>query len=520
MSQSASSQRRLILPYNWFPNANPDALESVLRRLTHSVERAPGGLVFGPPVHESTYRVSHLCDLADMPTLDSRWESVFGRCENWSLTEANIERFRLIADECIAQRDFRYLAWRTMHLDEEEDDFFGRVLSIHRDVLFPAFFAAYPAGRILAFSYQRTAALDGFLSVVNILTRARRVGLDMKKLLKSSGREPMAWVGLHHIVYFPWYAIFLAFAALYPYLHGFVASLRHQGFLIYLFPKGERFSEEEPAGFERTMPGLTMAKSDGVVDESGDVIFRKNPLGRSSTYSVDELQSYITDVVAKTEQTLHRFTDLSRYESTHDFEKDSAGNSVATVDLGFARNTLLTLFTLLRRTVTNTFESDTFDRTMTFYDIVDLHTSLISVNHRRAAREFECFMSRAYADGELMRKISTFPGQVGADLVRGLTQIRTAGSAAIASGILDGWNGGPVARPKRKNGVLTVDYISLDDYEATLLRALRNTKHGYETTEADLLATHTGVLDEDFPDYALLLMLGLLTDSSEYELLH
>ena len=70
----------------------------------------------------------------------------------------------------------------------------------------------------------------------------------------------------------------------------------------------------------------------------------------------------------------------------------------------------------------------------------------------------------------------------------------------------------------RRNGVAINSPLTVGDFEARLLRAFRNTKHGYETRDADLLAMHTGEVDEDFPDYGAALMLGLLVKSEEYAL--
>jgi hypothetical protein len=520
MTGAAPQQnRRVLLPFGWFANPDPAALRAMMLRLTPFVEAAPSGLVIGPPVLKSTYRVHRLCDLSDLPALESRWESLFGIREPMYISDEQVAEFRAAADEHIRNRDFGWFAWRMMHLDEANGDAMDQGLAIHRDVLFPAFFEAYPGGRILAVTYERSTAVDGFLSVVNILNRARRVGFDFNRLLQGSGRDPMEWVGLHHIVYYPWYAVFLAFAVFFPHLHGFVASLQHRALLVYLLPTGERFNDAEPSDFGRTMPGLTMAKVSGVTDDTGDVRFRNNPFGQAKAYSVDVLESYTRAVVENTERMVHCFADLTRYPNQFDCDRDSHGNSIPLVDLGFARNTMLTLFVLLRRTVTNTFESDTFDRMMAFFEIVDFHASLITTDQSRAVDEFKRLLSRDYALGELTRKLQAYPGPIGTDLVLGLRNLRENASKAVVAGILHGCNGATVARPKRsKKGTLTVSNVSLDEYETELLRAARNTKHGYATTDADLLATHTGVIDEDFPDYALALMLGMLVDSNEYTL--
>jgi hypothetical protein len=260
-----------------------------------------------------------------------------------------------------------------------------------------------------------------------------------------------------------------------------VASLHHQAFLVYLLPKAEVIDEIDPGPFEQTMPGLTMATTKGFKTRSGDIRFRKSPFSTRNKYSTGDLEEYIRHIVTSAELTLHRFCDLTRYHDTNDTGLDAQGSVVPVVDLGFARNTLLTLFVLVRRSITNTFKSDTFDRMSTFYDIVDLHASLIHTDPHKAAAEFRRLVHRDYALGSLTEKLKLYPGLVGTDIVDGLAEIRDASTKVVLGGVLDGLSGTHITVPKRsKKGAVTTSVFSLDDFEAHLLRALRNTKHGYE----------------------------------------
>lgn len=506
---------------SFFPGADRDQLAAMLLRLTNKVEHAPTGLILGEPTHKNTVRVTRLADSADLAGLDDRWDAAFGAQPRFGLHEDAPGDFYAAAERQLDEREFGWFAWRTMKLDVSDKDVVGVSLAVHREVLLPAFFRRYPGGRVLAVSYEHRTEIEGYLSVVNILTRARRFGFDPKTLLASSGNDSMAWIGLHHPVYFLWYSLLLAFAAFFPKLHGFVATLQHQGFLVYLLPQAEVAEGGEPSWFERTMPGLTMATSDGAVTESGDVRFRKSPIAVADAYSVDELEAYVSAVAHNLERTMQRFCDLTKYPDVDAVGVDARGDAVPVVDLGFARNTLLTLFVLLRRTIKNEFESDTFERVMKLFDLVDLHASLVSANPSESVEEFKRLIHRDYTLSTLASKLRLYPGRPGADLARGLRQLRNAATAVVERGILSKRSGTRVIAPDGScNGVTTTAPLKVGDFEARLLRALRNTKHGYETRDADLLAMHTGAVDEDFPDYALALMLGLLADSEEYALRH
>ena len=81
-------------------------------------------------------------------------------------------------------------------------------------------------------------------------------------------------------------------------------------------------------------------------------------------------------------------------------------------------------------------------------------------------------------------------------------------------GVLFGKNAdGTITVPNRKA-------VTLEEFTISLLRGLRNTKHGFAIRDADFLAIHTCDFGNDFPDYTLALWFNFVANRSNYSLKH
>ena len=98
-------------------------------------------------------------------------------------------------------------------------------------------------------------------------------------------------------------------------------------------------------------------------------------------------------------------------------------------------------------------------------------------------------------------------------LQAGLEEIRDLNEKAVKAGIVYGFSGASVKVLGEKAP------MPFDDFEARLLRAMRNTKHGFAIRDAPVLAMHTGAIDNDFPDFVGALALALFVDRTRYTLL-
>jgi hypothetical protein len=148
---------------------------------------------------------------------------------------------------------------------------------------------------------------------------------------------------------------------------------------------------------------------------------------------------------------------------------------------------------------------------MGLFDVVDLHAALVDTRSNPAAEAFSTIMNPDFVNTDLEAALRRYPGRIGDDLVAAAKEIRTENSRVVEEGVL-------VRRTDDGHVKFKAETLSMSDFEAKLLRALRNTKHGFAIRDSALLSMHTGALHNDLPDYAVALLLGLISNRSRYTL--
>jgi hypothetical protein len=338
------------------------------------------------------------------------------------------------------------------------------------------------------------------------------VGFDPKALNAMLGRNSMGDLGVNVVPELMHHAIVLAFSVFWPAVHGFVATVDHNHVLAFLLPRPHRYEHQEPDPLLRLAPTLFSPLASPsttrslIIPDAAAQPTRRNPFDRAVAYSADELQEYLSVFVAGLDETINWITDLTHYPI-----QNATAGVIPDADFDFALQAYLTLFMLVGETVMVMGDSRAFRRKMGLFDIVDLHAGLM--DNRNAAAAFSRLMSRSYSDGALRTALRRFTGRIGTDLQRGLEELRESNARVVDEGILYG--------NERSRGILVRGArgpMSFDEFEARLMRAIRNTKHGYAIHDGEIIAMHTGAIHNDMPDYAVALSLGLFADRSAYTL--
>src|SRR6202020_2932811 len=92
------------------------------------------------------------------------------------------------------------------------------------------------------------------------------------------------------------------------------------------------------------------------------------------------------------------------------------------------------------------------------------------------------------------------------DFFAAIEEIFSENEKIIAEGIIVGRN------PDGTVHVQNQGDFPFEDFSITLLRSLRNTKHGFSINTDDYLLMHTGDFSNNLPDYVLGLWLNLVSD--------
>jgi hypothetical protein len=185
-------------------------------------------------------------------------------------------------------------------------------------------------------------------------------------------------------------------------------------------------------------------------------------------------------------------------------------------DLDFALQTYLTIYVLLNSTYRITIaQTDHFARKMGLFDVLELYAALVDCSRPGAAQTlaWKAHLQQA-SIADVIATLGRYPPPFGDDFVAATNDLLSSNIKVVESGLIYGKNSdGTVAVPNKGN-------VAFDDYLVSLLRALRNTKHGFAIKDEDYLAVHTGDLSNDLPDYAIALWLSFVANRSAYTLKH
>jgi hypothetical protein len=383
-----------------------------------------------------------------------------------------------------------------------------------RDVVLPVFFDKYPGGKLLAVSYDDH--VNSYLAFLSVLKKAQLLNsVDPDLNQKLLGIDPMSSFGLNVPAEMMW--LMLSFTTILPFPESltFVASCGHRYFLVFVTDKPVTMSqgEEQYAPIEKLMPRLLSAldskdrKSSIIVSNKFVRPSLKHPFNRRG-YSADETVLFFRAYVERLNGFLPWLCD-----ATHFAAKDG------TLDIDFAMQVYLSLYMILIMTYRIIVEqSDMLTRKMALFDVLELYAGLVNTRDQTSA--WRLHLSSAFVAG-VQNILENYPVPFGSDFlttrgdfVTALGEIFSENEKIISDGIIVGRNpDGTVRVPNQGN-------FSFEEFCITLLRSLRNTKHGFSIKTDDYLLMHTGDFSNNLPDYVLGLWLNIVSDQSSYTLLH
>jgi hypothetical protein len=497
---------------------DPDVLSRVLARLAQSTLRVADGIEFSPRAKPVTISITDFADRTIVAAeIEQRWRELFPDSRPVQLELGGASAGREKAEERLRTGKFTNFWWPLNTVGPQGFDAnsnaerHGAQMAIIRDVLLPSFFTVHPDGRVLAVSYQDS--LKGYLAGVSVLRRAQRIS-DPKEFEALIGKNSLAALRINVVPELLQHCITLAFAASWPTVHGIVAMVSHECLLVFLLPEGTEIASDEGYPLFQMDPGLGALweynPPAAVASLKTAAVFtRRRPFDRAVKYPVPDLVSYVRTTVTALGETIGWISDLPNFPI-----KKYAGAGPPDVDLDFALHAYLTLYVLVVKTLMLTGGNLAFERKMQLFDILDLHAGLVNASPGGSSTAFNDLAGRGFSDSVLTAALNRYPGRMGSDLMTGLKELRAANRAAVKGGIIYGLD---AAENVTVPGAASP--TPLDDFEVQLLRALRNTKHGYAIQDSCVLGMHTAAIHDDFPDYAIALALGLFADRSYYTLL-
>ena len=155
-----------------------------------------------------------------------------------------------------------------------------------------------------------------------------------------------------------------------------------------------------------------------------------------------------------------------------------------------------------------------FSRKMALFDALELYAALADCrNGGTQASAWSAHLERPFTRN-IRATLRQYLEPFGEDFLAAVNDLFGDNAKAVDAGLIYGRElNGRVAVPNK-------GAIDFDMYAVALMRALRNTKHGFKIGGEDYLSIHTGDISNDWPDYALALWLNFISDQSCYKLKH
>jgi len=242
-----------------------------------------------------------------------------------------------------------------------------------------------------------------------------------------------------------------------------------------------------------------------VTDESVVQPDRNYPFSRRR-YSSEELQEFLEAYVLAIDKLLRWLCEATNYVA-----------SDGQFDVDFALQTYQTVYLLLNTSVQIVTEQrNHFARKLGLFDVLEQYAALVDC---RLASSGQTTAWKMHLEKPTVAQIQTklaasYPGRIGDDFKAATEDIFLQNARVIEQGLIYGKNADQTVT------VPTKGRLSFDDYTVSLLRGLRNTKHGFAIRDQYVLSVHTGAFGNDMPDYVLSLWFRFVADQTAYHLMH
>jgi hypothetical protein len=433
--------------------------------------------------------------LADANSIES-FESVFDTVRDaFELRNpvSSIDLIRIRAETREALREHRYsvITNRVIQLNRSD------LIRAMRDAILPIFFEEYPKGRVAV--VWAAPFMHHHMTGLRMIEKfALQRSPDLQTAIKYAGsrKGSTALLGFNTPVQLVVPALQIALLAFFKSRYGFIAHNAVTYFFLFLFGQEREISVREDEYLEELLiPVSTIMDERYAEPRQGPA--RTYPLSRSR-YSHTQYEAWLETFVKDLDATVRWISDITNF-GKKDYPHE--------VDIHFAVGALRTLYMLLCLTQRIIVTDNAFQRKTDLFDVVDLHSALVTTSQKQGARIFRRLVSKEYSLTKLTQSLGTLAEPYATDLITGLADLRERATRVVRQGFI-------FDRADLKDEFRVGD---VDGFEPRLIRTLRNAKHGYLTPGPEL-AIHTGYIDNDFPDLALPLLLNLLKDKSTYSL--
>jgi len=381
-----------------------------------------------------------------------------------------------------------------------------------REIALPVFFEKYPAGRVACVTYDEHT--NGYLALLNTLKKIQVLNSsDPNVIEKLAGRSPMSSFALNVPAELIWLMLSFVSMICFPESFAFVASCEHRYFLIFVTDTPIQIAREEEERYPpvaRLVPRLY-----SVLDsrsESSPLRLNSKFVRPDRQYPFNRRTHTPNSVVEFIKVYVTNLGSLLRWmcEATNFALPDGQ------FDLDFALQTYLTIYVLLNSTYRIAIEqTDHFARKMGLFDVLELYAALVDCSRPGTAQTatWKAHLDQAFI-AEVIATLRRYPPPFSDDFVAATNDLLSDNVKVVERGLIYGKNAdGTVAVPNKGN-------VAFDSYLVSLLRALRNTKHGFAIKDEDFLAIHTGDISNDLPDYVIALWLSFVANRSAYTLKH
>ena len=374
-----------------------------------------------------------------------------------------------------------------------------------RDVMLPAFFDVFPGGKVLLLKFDQR--LNATLAALSLLKRIQILQTYNQNVLASFGSaSALSSYGLSTVAGMAMAFIGVGLSLFYPKLYGIVSmDTSRSHIIVFLFDQLVELPDDvEHDEILRSFPWLKNTLS--ATPPTAIALPPFHSVGRAHLldrrhHNVHDLEALLRAYVAGLSKALAWLIDLTAYHGQPPRHVD--------FDIDYAIDCHMTFFELLIPLVQIVIAREPALRKMALFDFVDMLASFRTTHQQRQPVEWKTLLRRAFSDTTLATALSSYPAPYGTDFSNALTDIRARNDAVVSNGVL--YN-----RIVGNNVTTARATYSISDFEVELLRQMRNLKHGFSLSTRDCIDLHTGEFDNEFPDIAILLLLGFFADPMSY----
>lgn len=380
------------------------------------------------------------------------------------------------------------------------------------ELALPAFFDRFPKGTVIPVSIDFKAFR--WASVIRVLTLAGKYGNEIRDVVNPAGGIDL--LKESHPDALPRVRSLLSFGLhlFYPFIYGFVVECRPGLLLAFLFdnpveivpkyPWDEFDITRQTALWDEHTSSIEKDLLSGV-DDDKQLHKRKTyaPLGVEAmdnwfSYLLDCLDTYIKDTLDFTNflDSTGKINCMDQIKYWHSMDRAIA----STILINSDRNSMI------RKTLS--------------FQVCDILGNIMvspEKSSRKEGQAFSYILSRTTFQEQLKPILSALPEPFNDIFSSAGHEIYTDISQVALAGLWPNVKREDAGKLRIPSAPAEETEYTEDDYVVSLLRALRNTAHGYNTNHFDpLVLLHTGNISDYLGDVPLILLLCIITHPAKF----